>query len=287
MGRVRTSLLAATLIPVAFSLAACDDNRKVSEQSAADALATVAPLLKDDVTQVKRGLPEGAQKIGPMLDPDTVTNLITLQKAITRTRNIVHDLEVAKSTFFAYTDPTGKVLRSEADLDLLAEKPLFPSFPALRKAAEPGAGFTETWGEMKELRSAKTGPDLIWAAAMPVKDDKGQVKGLFVTGWSLRALAYHLETSLKMSVAEASQKAGKKNPPIIHVYVIKGKTAYGTPDTPVVNAKAVEDQDAFGKCAAGPYRGTVDITGRPFGLAASRAPEVGDDAAVAVLASDI
>ncbi len=69
--------------------------------------------------------------------------------------------------------------------------------------------------------------------------------------------------------------------------MVKGKTAYGTPVAPDVNAHAIEALDLVGKTAAGPYRGTLEITGRGFGVAAVRAPEFGDDAALAVLTSEI
>lgn len=281
------SLLASALIPTVIFVAGCDDNKKASEQSAVDALGKLAPVVKEDVMQVRRGLPEGAQKLSQKLDADTIASPVGVQKAIAATRALVHDLEVAKGTFFSYADATGNVLRSEADPDVLAGKSILVPFPALKKALEGNAGVVETWGEMKDLRGVKNGPDIIWAAATPVKDDKGAVKGMFVTGWSLRAFAYHLETTVKMSVKEASDKAGKKNPPLVYVYVVKGKTAYGAPLAPDVNAQALEQLDVLGKTAAGPYRGAIEITNRAFGVAAQRTPELGDDTALAVIASEI
>jgi hypothetical protein len=282
---VRTSWLSLT-IPLALAVAACDDGRKVAEQSAADALAKLTPVLQEDVAQVRRGLPAGAGKLGPMLDTDTVASPVTLQKAISRTRALVPDLDVAKGTFFAYADATGKVLRSETDPDVLAEKSILAAFPPLKKALE-GDAVAEAWGEMKELRGVKAGPDLAWVAAAKVLDDKGHAKGMFVTGWSLRAYARRLETSATTSVRDAAEKAGKKNPPLVYVFVVKGKTAYGTPIAPDVNAQAIEALDLIGKTASGPYRGTLEITGRGFGVAGARVPELGDDAALAILASEI
>jgi hypothetical protein len=281
----RASALLA--FPLALALAACDDGRKAAEQSASEALTKLAPVLKEDVTQVRRGLPEGAAKLGPMLDHDTLADLVRVQKAITRTRNLVPDLDVAKGTFFSFAEPDGKVVRSEVDPDELAGKSILVAFPALKKAADPAGGVAEAWGEMKELRGVKTGQDLIWAAAVPVKDEKAQLKGLFVTGWSLRAYARRLETSATSTVREAAEKAGKKNPPLVYVFIVKGKTAYGTPIAPEVNAHAVEALDLVGKTSAGPYRGTLEITNRGFGVAGVRAPELGDDAVRAVLAREI
>jgi hypothetical protein len=243
-------------------------------------------VLQHDVAQVRQGLPLGATKLGPMLDPDTVTSPNTLQKTISRARALVPDLDAAKSTFFTITDANGVSLRSEVDPDLLVGKSIVGAFPALKKALE-GAPAAEAWGQMNELRAVKTGPDLAWVVAVPVKEDKSSWKGLFVTGWSLRAYARRLENAAQTIVKEAADKAGKKNPSLVYVFVVKGKTAYGAPIAPDVNAQAVEQLDVVGKTASGPYRGTLEITGRGFGVAAARAPELGDDAALAVLATEI
>ena len=282
----RSTILAA-LVPIALVVSACDENKKASEQSAVDELAHILPLAKEDVAQVKRGLPQGAEKLGKLLDADTLGNNAALQKAIGRARADVNDLMVAKSTWFSYADASGTVLRSEADPDMLAGKSVIATFAPLKKSLDPAGGFTEAFGEMKELKMAKTGPDMAWLAAFPVKDDKGAAKGMFVTGWSFRAFVYHLEQAAKMSVADTAQKKGKKNAPIVYIYLLKGKTAYGAPGTPDVNAKVVEDMDLLGKTAGGPYRGQVEITNRGFGVAGARLPEMGDDAALAVLASEI
>lgn len=287
MSRVRPSLLAA-ILPMSLALAGCDDSKKLSEQSAVDELARLAPVLKEDVVQVRRGLPQGAAKLGPMLNADTLGNSTALQQAVARARSEVKDLAVAKSTFFSYADPTGMVLRSEADPDVLARKSVVGMFPALKSALQASPStVVEAFADIEDLHMAKTGPDLIWAAASPVKDDKGGANGMFVTGWSFRALAYHLETQAKLEVAEASAKQGKKLPPIVYVYVVKGKTAYGAPGTPDVNAKTVEDLDMLSKTASGPHRSALEIAGRVFGVAGARAPEMGDDAALVVIASEI
>jgi hypothetical protein len=275
----------ALALATALALPGCDDGRKRSEQAAVDMLAQIAPVLTADVAEVRRGLPEGAAKLGPMLDPDTLASPVGVQKAITRTRLLVHDLDVAKGTFFSYADATGTVVRSETDPDVLAGKSIVAAFPALKKALD--GTFAEALGEYQDLRGVRTGPDLLWVAAAPVKDDKGQQKGLFVTGWSMRLYARRLETAAVAAAREAAEKAGKKNPALVYVFVVKGKTAYGTPIAPDVNAQAVEALDVVGKTSAGPYRGTLEITDRGFGVAAARAPELGDDAALAVLATEI
>lgn len=280
-------LRALVTASIVLSLAACDGAQKASEQSAVDELNKLVPLVKEDVAQVRRGLPAGAAKLSAALDADTLANANALQKAIGRARADVQDLTVAKSTFFSFADTTGTVVRSEVDPDMLAGKSIVAAFPALKKALDPQSPMVEAFGEMKELVLAKTGPDTAWVAAVPIKDDKGQSKGMFITGWSYRAFVYHLEQSAKMHVAEAAKKAEKKNPPLCYIYVVKGKTAYGAPGTPDVNAKKAEELDLFGKTANGPYRGYVEITNRGFGVAAARAPELGEDAVLAVLASEI
>lgn len=284
----RLDLLMVTAVPVlAASALGCENTRAISEQTSAEMVAKLVPIVKEDVEQVRKGLPEGAAKLGATLEAEPGANLPGLQRSIQGARGAVHDLEVAKSTFFSFADATGTVLRSEADPDMLAGKSVFAAFPPLKKASEPGSGLVEAFGEMQEARGVKTGPDLQWVAAHPVKDAGGQVKGVFVTGWSFRRFAYHLEETAKRELADSTKKAGKKLVPLIYVFALKGKKAYGAPVTPDVNAQAIEALDLVAKTASGPYKGTVDITGRMFGLAAQRTPELGDDAAVAVITSEL
>lgn len=291
---MRTSLLSSVLRPAApaglllgaLALTACDEGRKLSEQGAADELALIAPVVKEDVEQVRKGLPQGAKLLGG-LDADTLGTPAALQKAVAGARAHVPELAIAKSTFFSYVDAAGTVVRSEADPDLLAGKPVIKSFPALQKALDPASGVVEAFGEMPEMRGVKTGVDLAWAVGHPIKDDKGTAKGMFLTGWSFRSFAYHLEETAKRHVNDATKKAGKKLTPIVYVFMIKGKTAYGAPLTPDVNAQAIEGLGLLEKTAAGPFRTNLEITGRVFGAAAQRTPELGDDAAVAVLLSEI
>src|SRR4029079_8988410 len=94
---------------------ACDEGRKLSEQQAAEEVERLSPLVKEDAMQVRRGLPEGAKKLSPMVDADTIARPVNLQRAIATARSQVKDLELAKSTFFAFADTTGTILRSEGD----------------------------------------------------------------------------------------------------------------------------------------------------------------------------
>lgn len=271
----------------ALALAGCDDGKKLSEKEAFEEVAHIAPIVKEDVEQVRKGLPAGAAKLAQKADADTLGNNSALQKAVADSRAAVKELDVAKSTFFAITDATGTVLRSETDPDMLAGKSVITPFPALEKALDPAAGVVEAFGEMVEMRGLRTGQDLAWVAVHPMKDDKG-LKGLFVTGWSFRKYAAYLDDKAKRHVSEISVKAEKKTVPIVYVFLFKGSKAYGSPLLSAdVNAQAIEGLGILEKTSAGPYKGNIEITGRNFGVAAQRTPELGDDAAVVVLLSEI
>lgn len=279
--------LALALTALATLAAGCDDAAKVSEQTAADEVARLLPVVKKDVEQVRNGLPQGAAKLATLIDPDPGANLLGLQQAIAGARASVQDLAFAKSTFFSFADPSGVVLRSEADPDMLASKSVIAAFPALKKALEPTAGLVETFGEMAEMRGVRTGPDHQWVVAHPVKGDDGKLRGLFVTGWSYRRFAYHLEETAKGHLRDRAEREGRSTLPVLYVFALKAGKAYGAMMTPDVNAEAVEKLDLLPKTASGPYRGRVDIAGRTFGIGAARTPELGDDAAVAVLVSEL
>ena len=289
----------ARLVALPFALAAvglglglvalvgCDDVKKLSEREAADEVALMAPIVKEDVEQLRKGLPLGAAKLAEKTDADTLGNNSALQKAIAQSRAQVPDLDTSKATFFAMADATGTVLRSEADLDLLATKSVVTPFPTLKKALDPASGAVEAFGEMAEMRGLRTGQDLAWVLAYPLKDARG-VKGLFVTGWSFRKYAAYLDDKARRHLEAASLKAGKKTVPIAYVFLLKGGKAYGSPLLSAdVNAQALEGLGLLEKTATAPYKGTIEITGRSFGVAAQRTPELGDDAAVAVLLSEI
>lgn len=277
---------APAAVVVATLTTGCGDAAKASEKVAAQRLPGVVALVKEDVGQVRRGLPEGSAKLGKLLGADAGADLLGMQRSIASARAGVNDLQFAKSTFFTFVDTTGTAVRSEADPDLLASKSVFASLPKLAKAIEPASGVVEDFGELKDVH-IRAGDDFTWAAAHPVKDDKGEVKGAFVTGWSLRGLAYHLEEMTKREVVEAAKKEGKKSVPVLYVFVLRGKKAYGAGQTPKVNTEAVEGLDLMSKTQAGTFTTTLDITGRTFGVAAARTPEYAEDMGVAVIASEI
>lgn len=269
------------------ALGGCDDVKKLSEREASEEVALMAPIVKEDVEQIRKGVPLGAAKLAEKTDPDTLGSNPALQKAIAQSRAQVPELDTSKATFFAMADATGTVLRSEADLDLLATKSVITPFPTLKKALDPASGTVEAFGEMAEMRGLRTGQDLAWVLAHPMKDAKG-LKGLFITGWSFRKYAAYLDDKARRHLEAASLKAEKKTVPIVYVFLLKGGKAYGSPLLSAdVNAQALEGLGLLEKTATGPYKGNIEITGRSFGVAAQRAPELGDDAAVAVLLSEI
>ncbi len=285
---MRPSWLASLIVPaIVATLPACEDTSKQQEQAAALVLDKLVSVANEDAGQVRRGLPEGAKKLGELVDTDPGANLVGLQKAIRQARASVKDLDIAKSTFFTFVDTTGIALRSEADPDLLAQKSVLSSFPALKKGLEPSAGVVEAWGEMQEMRGIRTGPDAQWVAAHPVKDKDGQVKGMFVTGWSFRRFALHLEEMAKRELIDRAERDKQKKIPIVYVFVVREGKAYGAPVTPDVNAHAVEGLDLNSKTQSGPFRGSVEITGRSYGVAATRMPDLGGDTILSVIASSL
>ncbi|MCC6552600.1 MAG: hypothetical protein IT372_06185 [Polyangiaceae bacterium] len=279
------ALLAGALL--ALLTAACGDGGKASQKYAAEVAEKMVPVLKEDVGQIRRGLPAGAEKLGTLLEADPGANLLGLQKSIAGARAAVNDLALAKGTFFSFADPSGVVLRSEADPDMLANKSVVAAFPELKKAADPAAGVVEAFGHMDEMRGVRNGQDHQWVAAHPVKGPDGQVKGMFVTGWSFRAYAYRLQEAGKREILEITKRDQLKSAPLLYVFVFKGGKAYGEKVTPDVNTEAIEKLDLEGKTSAGPWSGTIEITGRTFGVAAQRAPDLAPDVGVATLVSQI
>lgn len=270
----------------ALSATGCGNAAKMSEKAAVERLPGVVALVKEDVEQVRKGLPQGSAALGKLLGADPGADLAGLQRSIASARNGVKDLQVAKSTFFTFTDAQGVAVRSEADPDLLATKNLFAALPELKKAAAAGAGVVEQFGELKDVY-IRAGNDYAWAAAHPVKDDTGALRGVFVTGWSFRSLAYHLEEMAAREGVEAAKKEGRKSVPLLYVFVLHGKKAYGTAKTPDVNTQAVEALDLLSKTQSGTFTTTMEITGRTFGVAAAKTPEYAEGTGVAVIASEI
>jgi hypothetical protein len=271
------------LVSVVVALA-CENTSKRSAELAKQHAVDLAKTVETDVQEIRVGLPRGAQHLEALYRAERLPqdDLPAVREALERARNKVQDLRVAKSTFFALVDREGTVLRNDQDQDLMAGKPTFPAFPQLRAAL--GGKYIETRGSMPEAAGVDGRADGQWVAAQPVSVG-GEVKGLYVTGWSWAAYAYRLENSIRSKVRSEIGEKGKL--PLIYVYVVVGKAIHGAPVSPDVNAKAIGDLDPLGKASnAQPYSAELEITGRGFGLGFQRTPPLGADTGVAVLRSE-
>jgi hypothetical protein len=284
---MRSNSAASFAVPMLLvSLASCAKSAK-QEQIAVDVLAKIAPLADAEVAQVRRGVPAGAKLLGEHVDAEPGTNLVALQRVVRSARVNTEDLRTSKCTFFSFVDPSGVVLRSEIDPDNLAEKQIFTVFPALKKALEPNAGVVEAWGDLEEMRIAKVGPEHQWVLAHAVRDKEGQTKGLFVTGWSLRRFAYHIDQAARDELVKTVERERQVKVPLVYVFLVKDGKAYGAPMAPDVNAHAVEELDLLTKTQNGPFRGHIEVTGRVFGIAAQKSPNIGESVVLSVMISEV
>ncbi|HEY5246270.1 MAG TPA: hypothetical protein VIJ60_11430, partial [Acidimicrobiales bacterium] len=191
---------------------------------------------------------------------------------------------IAKSTFFALADPSGIAIRNDLEEDVMAGQNLFTVFPALTKAKD---GYVTTTGVFPNA-STKNGPDKDWIAGVPVKQDGGATGAVFVTGWTYRFFARHLQESLKDRLTDEAKKNGTEGKiPVFYVAVFDKSGVYSAPLTPVVDEKALTEQDLVAKTAAGPAQGTLNLTDRAFGWAAVRTPKLAPDTGVVVLRSEL
>jgi hypothetical protein len=194
------------------------------------------------------------------------------------------DLGIAKSTFFALADANGIAIRNDLEEDVMAGQNLFTVFPALAKARD---GYVTTTGVFPNA-SNKNGPDEDWIAGVPVKQDTGATGAVFVTGWTYRFFARHLQESLKDRLTDDAKKAGtERKIPVFYVAVFDKSGVYSAPLTPVVDEKALTEQDLVGKTASGAAQGTLALTDRAFGWAAVRTPKLAPDTGIVVLRSEL
>jgi hypothetical protein len=234
---------------------------------------------------VRDGLPEGAKLLAKQLDTDPGADPEGLRRAIQKARAGVHDLVVAKSTFFVFVDDKGVVLRSEEDPDLAAGKSLIEEVPDAKKILA-GGGLIEVWGSMHGLRGYEAGADLEWLVGHPVHSTDGKLSGAFVTGWSLRRYAEYLEVHARQHLEQTAEDKTKPQP-LLYVFVVKGKQAYGGKLTPELNSDQLSKMDLVTKAKAGDFREQVEIEGRKFYVTAKPAPTLADDAAIAVMISPV
>jgi len=265
------------------SVVGCDGGKKLSQSKAAEHAAELAATAATDVQEIRAGLPEGAKHLGKLFEGTAAPkdDLPAVREALDKARNKVQDLRVAKSTFFALLDEEGTVLRNDQDQDLMVGKNAFQSFPALRAALE--GKYVEGRGSMPEAARVK-GSDGQWVAAAPVSAG-GKVRGVYATGFSWSAYAYRLENSLRGTVK--SGLGANQKEPLLYVYVLVERQAFGAPVSPEVNAKAILGADPLGKAQGDAvFSSVLEVTGRDFGLGVKRVPALGDDVAVAVLRSE-
>jgi len=267
---------------------ACNDKGKVSETKAREHVDVLARLADEDVEQLRNGLPRGAKALGEQwgTEEGKAPEAEILRFRLDRVRDADRDLAIAKSTFFAILDTDGKVIRSDQDPDNLVGKSMLTSFPDLRRAL--AGEYVETFGVMKELQGSRSGPDEQWVVGAPIRDEKGEIVGAYVSGWSLERYAFRLEHALRGDVVrEAEQEPGGKVP-LAYAFVFKGDKVYGAPVTPAVNEEALQKLDFAAATKDGVvFHGQVEITGRKYGVAARRVEKLGTDAGVALIRSEI
>jgi hypothetical protein len=275
----------ALALTASFALAGCKDAGKESEARAKEHVQSLLTLAEKDVAEVERGLPDGAKRLGPLFaKEEPQKNLPAVRSALQKVRRDVPDLLIAKSTFFAFTDENGVAIRNDLEQDVMAGQNLFQIFPDLAKSKD---GFVATTGSFPGATS-KAGPDKDWLAAAPVRKEDGKLLGIFVTGWAYRRLSNHLAETLKHDLQEALMASDQKGKmPVLYVGLFDKSGAYGAPQTPASNEKALGELDLVGKTASGPASGTLVITDRTFGWAAARSAKLGADVGIFVLRSEI
>lgn len=268
---------------LAFS-SGCTKTSEVSKQKARTEVEMLAKAAAVDVEEVRRGLPLGAKQLEPFFADDKAQgDAAAAKEALNSARGRVQDLRTAKSTFFLIADKSGLILRSDLEHDALATKNLFAAFSELKGALS--GKYTETRGSMAEAAGVRGRSDGQWAAAVPVM--KGaEVAGVYATGWSWSAYAYRLENQLRSTV-KSEAAATSTREPLVYVYVMVDKEAYGAPISPDVNAKAVKDSGLLGRATGEAIVDAAqEIEGRDFGLALRRVPALGADVAIAVVRSE-
>lgn len=265
-------------------LVGCTKTGEVSKQKAHAEVELLAKAATADVEEVRRGLPLGAQQLEAFFADDKAQgDAAAAKEALERARGRVQDLRTAKSTFFLIADKNGLILRSDLEHDALASKNLFGAFADLKSATS--SKYVETRGSMPEAAGVRGRSDGQWAAATAVM--KGtDVAGVYATGWSWSAYAYRLENQLRSTVKSEAADAGTKEP-LVYVYVLVEKEAFGAPISPNVNAQAIKESGLFARASGDTVVDAAqEIEGRDFGIAVKRVPALGPDVAIAVVRSE-
>lgn len=281
----RRALFVVSLSVAGVLLLGCEDKNELSKQKARADLPHLVELTKQDVEEVRQGLPKGAEILGKELkDKDDVgAEPEHVRKALETARGKVQDLRTAKATFFAVAKLDGTVVRNDQQQDLMAGKSLFKAFP---KLAEAKSKYVETGGKMEEAAGVAGKPDAQWVAATPIQVG-GQTKAVYAAGWSWSSYAYRLENALKSRINEAiTDDEGnlEEKMPLYYVLLIADGEVYGKPVTPQVNLDAVKKLEPLKQGDS--FDTTLEIDGRGFGLAVQKAPALGAQVAVAILRSE-
>jgi hypothetical protein len=290
--------MAAAVASVSVASGGCEKDRGL--KSAEDARANVQSLVEvtaKDVSEVERGLPEGAKKLGALLERDVgkddpKQNAPAVRSALLKMRQQVPDLGIAKSTFFAFADPKGVGIRNDFENDTMAGKDLVTAWPGLKPVAADGAPYAATTGQGFSTPNP-AGPDKEWVAAVPVKKADGSPLGMLVTGWTYRRFAYHLQVTLQRNLQDQLMRTNEKGKlPILYVCLFDKENVYGAASpgaipVPEVNEKELAKVGLHAKTEAGPAASPLKITDRDFGWAAARLPKLGPDVGVVVLRSEI
>jgi hypothetical protein len=269
---------------VALFATGCTKTSEVSKQKARAHVELLAKAATTDVEELRKGLPLGAKQLETYFAQDKPgENAVAAKDALDLARNRVQDLRIAKSTFFLIANKDGLVLRSDLEHDAIAGKNLFAAFAELKGASS--GKHVETRGSMPELSGVRGRSDGQWATATPVM--KGaEVVGVYASGWSWSSYAYRLENQLRSTV-KSEAAASKSKEPLVYVYVVVEKAAYGAPISPDVNAKAIEASGLMGKASGeAVVDAAQEIEGRDFGIALRRVPALGADVAIAVVRSE-
>lgn len=283
MRRLPTFGIAFLVIGSVLALSSCTKIGEVSQKKAREHVELLAKAAQADVEEVRKGLPLGAKQLEGFFARDKAAEDAAAAKgALELARSRVQDLRTAKSTFFLLASTQGSILRSDLEHDALAGKNLFDAFPELKGALEK---YTETRGSMAEAAGVRGRSDGQWAVAIPVMKGS-EVTGVYATGWSWSAYAYRLENQLRSTV-KSEAAANQSKEPLVYVYVVVEKEAYGAPISPDVNAKAIKDSGLMGRASGEAPVGTVqEIEGREFGIALRRVPALGAGVAIAVVRSE-
>ncbi|MEZ4232610.1 MAG: hypothetical protein R3B89_25765 [Polyangiaceae bacterium] len=293
-------------------LSGCDNTAKTSVTKATPHVSRLVQTATSDIHELERGLPRGARALGQELFPqekqaesdagaDAGTSASRasaledpqeLKRLIEQVRAKDPDLRVAKSTFFAVADPSGKILRNDQQQDLMAGKSLFGGYPELKTALTSKEAFVRTKGSMPEASGIRGRDDAQLVLASPIRQagkPDAEVKGLFVSGWSWTSYCYRLENALKGwhqdERGEENGKPGKM--PVAYVFVVVGDRVYGAPEAPQVNIDTIAGLSLLSQTQGDSvFSKELEITGRAFGVVGQRVPALGDDVALAILRSE-